>query len=124
MFHAWVDPTAPSRLPPLSEPSWAHVVPGSEPAPSSSRSSASAKKPCTARKPFYLTPVQREKVQLDKNEKDNARTKMVKKLTQEAQMDKDALRTAYENTLPLAERRDDTLPLAERETQQAANPIP
>ena len=39
------------------------------------------------------------------------------------QMDKDALRTAYENTLPLAERRDDTLPLAERETQQAANPI-
>ena len=34
-----------------------------------------------------------------------------------------ALRTAYENTLPLAERRDDTLPLAERETQQAANPI-
>jgi hypothetical protein len=40
------------------------------------------------------------------------------------QMDKDALRTAYENTLPLAERRDDTLPLAERETQQAANPIP
>ena len=40
------------------------------------------------------------------------------------QMDKDALRTAYENTLPLAERRDDTLPLAERETQQAANPSP
>ena len=40
------------------------------------------------------------------------------------QMDKEALRTAYENTLPLAERRDDTLPLAERETQQAANPIP
>ena len=66
-FHAWVDPTAPSPSPPLSEPSWAHVVPGSEPAPSSSRSSASAKKPCTARKPFYLTPVQREKVQLDKD---------------------------------------------------------
>ena len=82
-FHAWVDQTAPSPSPPLSEPSWAHVVPGSEPAPSSSRSSASAKKPCTASKPFYLTPVQREKVQLDKNKKDNALTKMVKKLTQE-----------------------------------------
>jgi len=27
-FHAWVDPTAPSRSPPLSEPSWAHVVHG------------------------------------------------------------------------------------------------